>query len=265
MWDHDGVGRFDQMVAEGSQRPLTGWDFSWLGHRLEEDPPPWDYTDAVLDLARHSPDLLDLGTGGGEWLAALPIRPPQTVGAEGWPPNVAVARGRLEPLGVKVVAYESPRDNVDQRSDEPSLPFPADSFHLVADRHESFVASEVSRVLVPGGSFLTQQVGSFESLSRLMEAPEPASANPLAWTLDLALDQLRSAGLRIAVAHETRVATRVLDVAALIWYLRMVPWVVPDFSVAKYAPRLRELHQISTKEPLSFEEERFFIVAERRS
>lgn len=164
-----------------------------------------------------------------------------------------------------MVAYESPRDNVDQRSDEPSLPFPADSFHLVADRHESFVASEVSRVLVPGGSFLTQQVGSFESLSRLMEAPEPASANPLAWTLDLALDQLRSAGLRIAVAHETRVATRVLDVAALIWYLRMVPWVVPDFSVAKYAPRLRELHQISTKEPLSFEEERFFIVAERRS
>jgi cyclopropane fatty-acyl-phospholipid synthase-like methyltransferase len=66
-------------------------------------PLPWDYTATVLEHARRSPDLLDLGTGGGEWLAALPYRPARTVATEAWPPNVSVARGRLKPLGTEVV------------------------------------------------------------------------------------------------------------------------------------------------------------------
>jgi hypothetical protein len=59
----------DALIDEAERQPFTGWDFSWIEGRIIADPLPWDYTAAVVNAARHSPDLLDLGTGGGEWLA----------------------------------------------------------------------------------------------------------------------------------------------------------------------------------------------------
>lgn len=38
------------------------------------------------------------------------------------------------------------------------LPFPDQSYDLVLDRHSAFNASEVARILVHDGTFLTQQV-----------------------------------------------------------------------------------------------------------
>ncbi len=74
---------------------------------------------------------------------------------EAWEPNVDVAGARLRPLGVTVVSVEAAPDNVDQTPDERRgrLPFPSESFDLVVNRHESFVAGEVARVLRPGGRF----------------------------------------------------------------------------------------------------------------
>lgn len=147
--DHE----FEALVSEAETRPLGGWDFSWLGSRLETGQLPWDYDSLVLRRARESPDLLDLGTGGGEWLARLPYRPPRTVATEAWEPNVAAAGARLGPLGVTVVSVEGAPDNAEQEAGEPRvrLPFPAASFHLVAARHESFVATEVCASSPPAG------------------------------------------------------------------------------------------------------------------
>ena len=60
-----------------------------------------------------------------------------------------------------MVAVDGAPDNVDQPSGtgSPALPFEDSSFSLVVSRHESYVASEVARVLRPGGLFLTQQLG----------------------------------------------------------------------------------------------------------
>lgn len=127
---------------------------------MQEDPLPWDYTAIVVEMAKASPDLLDLGTGGGEWLARLPRRPPRTVATEGWPPNYVVACKRLMPLGVEVVEYGSPWDNLDLGNNVASMPFADHSFHLIVNRHESFVPAELARVMVAGGHFITQQVGS---------------------------------------------------------------------------------------------------------
>jgi len=38
---------FDQLVAEAEALPFSGWDFSALNGRWEEDPPPWDYRSIV--------------------------------------------------------------------------------------------------------------------------------------------------------------------------------------------------------------------------
>lgn len=82
---------FDALMEEAERRPLVGWDVGYDGRissRL-----PWDFTAMVTDHARRSPDLLDLGTGGGEWLGDLPHRPARTVATEGWPP-MCRSRGR---------------------------------------------------------------------------------------------------------------------------------------------------------------------------
>lgn len=227
---------------------MVGWDFSWLGDRLAVEPLPWDF-DAIVDsAARRSPDLLDLGTGGGEWLASLPHRPPRTVATESWSPNVPVAQQRLGPLGVEVVQVEAARDNTRQTQDEAKgpLPFGDGSFHLVVSRHESYVAAEIARVLVPGGRFLTQQLApGSDDFARLLGLPAPDA--PL-FGLELALRQAQEAGLE-PVQSEQAVQTLTFgDVGALAWYLRAIPWTVPDFDLETSHDRLRRLHESS--EPL---------------
>src|SRR2546427_6704139 len=89
--------RVDALLDEAERQPFVGWDFSWLRGRLDSQPLPWDYTATVVEHARSSPDLLDLGTGGGEWLAELSYRPPRTVATQARGPDVAIAAARLRP------------------------------------------------------------------------------------------------------------------------------------------------------------------------
>ncbi|NBE95548.1 class I SAM-dependent methyltransferase [Nonomuraea sp. KC401] len=102
---------------------------------------PWDYAGMVRERLPGTASLLDLGTGGGELLASLAPLPPRTVATEGHPPNVPVARRRLEPLGVEVVAAGG----------EGTLPLPTGAFELIVDRHEAYDPHEVRRLLAPGG------------------------------------------------------------------------------------------------------------------
>src|SRR5439155_16468313 len=160
MSSSDERDRIDAMLDQAERQPFVGWDFRWLRGRLESQPLPWDYSASVVEHARSSPGLLDLGTGGGEWVAELASRPPRRVATEAWGPNVAIASARLRPLGVDVVQVAPARDNTGKPVEGAAspLPFPDEAFHLVVDRHESFDVGEVARILVPGGWFITQQV-----------------------------------------------------------------------------------------------------------
>ena len=79
------AGSLDELLREANEHPVGGWDFAWLRNRLIDHPLPWDYEAMLIAFARNSPDLLDLGTGGGEFLAELGHRPPRTVATEAWP------------------------------------------------------------------------------------------------------------------------------------------------------------------------------------
>lgn len=234
----------ERLIAEAEAQPVRGWDFSWLGSRMVTSPLPWDYDSLVLRRARASPDLLDLGTGGGEWLAALPFRPRQTVATEAWEPNLEVARARLRPLGVTVVRVEGAPDNVEQEQDEKPgrLPFPAESFHLVACRHEAFVAEKIARILLPGGRFMTEQVGgSYDDFYRLLcLSPPPRPTRE--WNLALATAQVAAAGLHVLASGEGEQGMSFADVGAIVWYLKAVPWAVPGFSAREHLKALGALH-----------------------
>lgn len=248
--------------------PAQGWDLGALGDRISIAPLPWDFDQTVLRDARAAPDLLDIGTGGGEWLASLAYRPPRTVATEGWPPNVDVAGRRLRPLGITLVACQPAPDNVSQLPDEPRgrLPFPSGSFALVTSRHESFVASEIARVLVPDGIFLTQQVGGdygdFYEALELTRPPAPQRR----WGLRFAGEQLASAGLRIVDSGEGTEVTSFADVGALAWYLKLIPWTIDNFSTATYRQQLERLHErIATDGPLSIRLPAFWLKAVKAS
>ncbi|MBM2822035.1 MAG: Methyltransferase [Thermoleophilia bacterium] len=218
----------------------------------------------VLVRARQSPDLLDMGTGGGESLARLSYRPPRTIATESWPPNLGVARARLRPLGITVVRVEAAPENADQEPDETRgrLPFPAESFALVSNRHESFVASEVARVLRREGVFVTQQVGGrYEDFYDALGLPSPPVPSRL-WDLRLAARQVEAAGLRIVDSGQGVEVTSFADVGAFAWYLKAIPWTVADFSIEDHRAELERLHErIRATGPVTVRQPTFWLEA----
>lgn len=255
------MATFEQLVSEALNAPFSGWDFSWLAARSTAGTLPWSYRREIASRAAATDTMLDMGTGGGERLARLSPRPPRTVATEAWPPNVAVAAARLRPLGIPVVRDEGAPDNTGQSGDDRGrLPFGDGVFGLVASRHEAFRAAEVRRVLAPGGTFITQQVDfhSYDDLCRLagLHVPE----QPDSW-LPLARQQVESAGLTIRTAVCGEQCHEFHDIAAVLYYLRIVGWAIPDFSLDACAARLRAAHDTPQMWPVPFRQRCFLLIA----
>jgi SAM-dependent methyltransferase len=260
------------LLDEAERQPFAGWDFSWLAGRTRVEPLPWDFEAEVTRAARRSPDLLDMGTGGGERLSQLSVRPALTVATESWPPNVPIAARRLRPLGIPVVQSDGAPNNVDQAADLSrssaggGLPFRSATFHLVTNRHESFVAAEVARVLMPGGRFLTQQIALpwADDFYRLLDLPLPPPP-PRPWALSLAVAQVEAAGLTVIASAEGYEARAFHDVGAMAWYLKAISWGIPGFTIAGFRRRLARLHaQIAANGPLVIRVPHFWLEAQRR-
>jgi len=245
---------FDFLMAEANH-PFEGWNFSHITAtgRMAEAPLSWSYASKLLMRLRKAQSLLDMGTGGGELLSSLQPLPPLTCATEGYAPNVPIARQRLEPLGVHV--YQVGNDG--------KLPFEDNHFDLVINRHEYYDPAEVMRVLKPGEQFITQQVGAKneEDLNALMGADTYQFAN---WTLAYAVKQLQDAGWRTVEQMEDHPIMRFFDVGAIVYYLKAIPWQIPDFSVEGYFDKLVGIHNhIEQHGYIDFHMDRFLIVAEK--
>jgi SAM-dependent methyltransferase len=252
------VRSFDVLVAEGAGIPVEGWDFSWFDGRATEERPPWGY--ARLLGARMAAlagikgaAALDLQTGGGEVLATIPAGPPTLVATESWLPNLAVARRNLGWLGATVVGMADVNGN---------LPFEEAAFDLVVSRHPVGVRwDEVARVLKPGGTYLSQDVGagSVGELTEFLMGPQPEPDGPTRAPKWSVIDA-EVAGLDVVDLREFRGRMEFRDLAAVVHFLRKVIWIVPEFTVDGYRDRLRLLHeQIETVGPFVATSVRFLI------
>jgi SAM-dependent methyltransferase len=256
------VSRFDDLIAEGSAVPVDGWDFSWFAGRATEERPPWGYArmlgERMAELAG-VPDAaaLDLQTGGGEVVATVPAAPPELVVTESWPPNIEVARRNLAAKGGRVVGMADPMDD---------LPFPGATFDLVSSRHPVGIRwDEVARVLKPGGTYFSQDVGnlSLVELYEYLMGPQPVNDGPSRapkWSVAGA----EAAGLEVTDLREFRGRMEFFDIAAVVHFLRKVIWTVPDFTVERYRDRLLALHeQIEAQGPFAATSVRFLIEARK--
>lgn len=248
---------FESLISEAEAWEMEGWDFSSLGKRWTETPPPWDYRAKVRVLMRGAKSMLDMGTGGGEFLSELRPLPARTCATEGYPPNVSISKSRLASLGVEVIqTFSEDNTKIPQYG---GLPFKTGCLDLVINRHESFVASEVYRVLTPGGRFLTQQVGS-ENLAELnvLLGAEPPSTGM--WNLEVAASQLKDSGFRIGESQMASIESKFKDIGAVVCCLKAIPWQIPGFTVSGYLNELRRLDgHIRAQGGLKFKASRFLV------
>jgi hypothetical protein len=240
------------LIGEAWHAHRSGWDFSWLDGRTESTPLPWDYRERAQTLVRKAIRILDVDTGGGEFLASLAPLPHDAVAVESWPPNLPVALGRLGPLSARVIK--------DIEEDLVAMPI----FDLVLSRHGRLPAAAISLRTHPGATLLTQQVGSRNQLelNEALGAPAPGPAEP--WTLAVAVGRLEAAGFEIVDAREEMLPFRFLDIGAVVYQLAAVPWQIPGFEPAGYAEPLRRLDErISADGSFTVHDHRFLIEARR--
>jgi SAM-dependent methyltransferase len=224
---------FNFLISE-AQAHFSGWDFSYIEGREDQAPLRWSYISEAL----------------------LRVRKSQAVCAtEAYAPNVPIARERLTPLGVRVVALDE---------DEPrQLPFDSDSFDLILNRHGYYWEPELYRLLKPGGIFLTQQVGDRNDIGirELLGAPD-AEVN-IEWAdLAEAAANLQAADFQIIKQLEDIYPQRFYDVGAVVYQLKAIPWQIPDFSVERYFDRLKAIHEKIQRDGfVDVLEHRFLIIA----
>lgn len=203
---------------------FQGWDFSHINGRWMSEPLPWDYRTIVLSILKSTDNLLDMGTGGGEFLMSLKHPFALTSVTEAHPPNVELCKKKLAPHGITVM----------QTYDDDKLPFQNDSFDIVINRHESFDPAEVGRVLKKGGYFITQQVGG---------------------------ENDRDLSQRL-IKDFTPV--RFFDIGALVYFAKIVEWEFPNFSVNNSLDSLCQIQkEIEKKGFVQGKEHRFIIVAQK--
>jgi SAM-dependent methyltransferase len=228
-----GAGSFEELVVEAERAPADAWDFSWLAGRAEEDRPSWGYFDRVAERAPNATRLLDVQCGTGRMLADLPALPPTAVGIDGWPPSVAVAARSLGGRGAYLLAASN---------DTGELPLRSDAFDLVISRHPVRVWwDEIARVLSRGGSYYAQHVGphSMRDLAEALRGPLPDDS---ARDPEVERRGAEAAGLVVDELRYERPEVVFYDIGAIVYFLRLVVWTVPDFSVSRYEQELRALH-----------------------
>lgn len=243
---------FEDLVDEARAVDVAGWDFSWFEGRATEERPPWGYQRLVAQRLPHVGDLVDLQTGGGEVTAGAlrmsGVRPSGVFATESWEPNLALARGALAPWNATV--FDCANDEV---------PLPDARVDLAISRHPVTTPwNEIARVLRPGGTYLSQEVGpgSVRELTAAMIGPfEVKCREP-----EVARARAEAAGLEVARLETASLPMTFHDVAAVVVFLRKVIWIVPDFAVDEYLPQLRALHdRIRAEGPFAATSERFLI------
>lgn len=214
---------------------IHGWDFSHIqGRYTVETDLPWDYRGVIFQHLKPEMKLLDMDTGGGEFLLSLHHPYENTSATEAYPPNVQLCRETLLPLGID---FQTAKGNE-------RLPFGDSKFDIVINRHGAFRSDEIRRILKNGGIFITQQVGA-ENDRELVELLLGKTPLPFPEQyLEKVSKQFSDAGFEILDAQECFLPILFFDVGALVWFARIIEWEFPGFSVDICRDRLLHAQKI---------------------
>lgn len=248
-----------QKWKQAEAQAFSGWDFSYIAGQMISEPLPWDYKDIVTQYLKSDYELLDMGTGGGEFLLTLDHPYDLTSVTEAYPPNIEICKNKLVPLGITVQAI----------TDDHHLGFADESFDMIINRHEAFDPRELNRLLRPNGYFITQQVGGLNNkdLSHkvgIKRAEGDSEHNYSEHHLDNNLDLLCKAGFKVLVSNECYPKVTFASVEAFVYFAKIIEWEFPRFSVETCFEQLCELqNEFEENDFIVGTEHRFMIVAQK--
>ncbi|WP_028263494.1 class I SAM-dependent methyltransferase [Atopobium fossor] len=235
---------------------IHGWDFSHIHDRyMEEDLLPWDFGKVIQSYRKDSMKLLDMETGGGEFLLTLNHPSKNTAAIEGYPPNVKLCKDVLLPLGI----------NFKEADGNDTLPFSDKCFDIITNRHGDYRVAELQRTLKPRGLFLTQQVGAKNDrelvrllLPHITEDPYPKQY------LDVRKEEFLEHNFEVLESGEVYQPIRFFDVGALVWFAKIIEWEFPGFSVDSCLEQLHKAQKVLEKNGvIEGNIHRFYLVARK--
>lgn len=239
---------------ERKAKTEKGWDFSYIAQRISEPNLPWDYKAAILKYLNKTDILLDLGTGGGEFLLTLNHNPHHIYVTEAYSPNYRLCRKKLSNLGIKVIFNNSPE----------KLPFPNNFFDIIINRHDEYHLGEINRVLKPGGYFLTQQVGSLDCDDLIPIFTKKESIKQNEFSLNREISSIDEEQWQIIEKDEDITNMYFFDIGALVYFVARLPWQFPTFKVKNKVAQLEVLNNIIKKQGyISTPHHRFFFVLKK--
>ena len=245
----------ENWLEEEKSAHIQGWDFSHIHGRYEEENDlPWDYKNIIKQYLKTEYKLLDIDTGGGEFLLTLKHPFKNTSVTENYLPNVEFCKKNLVPLGINL--YEIDGDSL--------LPFKDNEFDIVINKHGSFNVSELFRILKTGGIFITQQVGA-ENDKELIELllPQTELSFPDSYLKNIS-KKFKETGFKILQEQEVFRPIKFYDIGALVWYAHIIEWEFPNFSVNNCLENLFKAQKILEKQGVvEGSIHRFLLVAQK--
>lgn len=73
--------------------------------------------------------------------------------------------------------------------------------------------------------------------------------------------QISAAGLDVTVQQAGRAVRYLRDVSALVYYLKIVPWAIPQYQLEELLPRMRSVAMTRSAWPAAVSACRFLVVA----
>lgn len=236
-------------------KTFKGWDFSYLNGRWESEKLPWDYKSIIYRYLNDDLNLLDMGTGGGEFLLTLNHPFNKTSVTEGYEPNIILCKEKLAPLGITVYPI---------REDDILYNIPDNIFDIVINRHESYNENEVNRVLKDNGIFITQQVGAYNNKDLATFFDENHIDQFPMMTLEKSIARLKKAGFSIIYKDEYYPEIKFFDLGAVVYFAKIIKWEFHNFSVERHFDKLLLLQDyLNQRGYIKSTEHRFIIVARK--
>ncbi len=237
-------------------KTISGWDFSYLDGRWESEELPWNYKEIIFKYLKNNHKLLDIGTGGGEFLLTLNHPFSNTTVTEGYKPNYKLCMEKLAPKGIKVYNYVG---------DELFKLIGDEQFDIVINRHESYNESEIYRILKPNGVFITQQVGAFnnQDLATFFDKSHKNQFPEI--TLDKSIKRLTDNNFEIIYSKEHYPMLKFYDLGAIAYFAKIIEWEFINFSVKDNIDKFIVLQdELKKTGYISSTEHRFIIVATKK-
>ena len=235
---------------------FKGWDFSYLKGRWINEELPWNYNDFVKKYLKASDNILDMGTGGGELLLSFNHPYDKTSVTEAYEPNIKLCLEKLAPMGISV--YPIKQDDI-------LINVKDNYYDIVLNHHESFLESEVKRVLKEGSLFITQQVGAYNNNDLATFFDENHQIQFPKMTLDKTVERLEHEGFEIIYKNECFPKIKFLDLGAIAYFAKIIQWEFINFSVKGNIEKFEVLEKmLNEKGYIESTEHRFMIVARKK-